>query len=164
MSSSLAGTARYVRINTTTSPSWVAWREVEIYATLRIDETAVDSFYLGLLNRAADQPGYVYYLGQIRTARCANPNSVHGTLDAITSGFINSPEFAARNLSNEAYVAALYIAILRRDADAAGLQYHKNLLDTNAATREQIRQGFISSVEFAGQTVAPIMSESCTTV
>ncbi len=163
LAADLNAVGRYVRVLTTTSPSWVAWREVEIYATVRADETAIDWFYLGLLNRAADAGGCVYYLGQLRSARCSDPNSVHGTLNAITAGFINSPEFQARGLLNEAYVTALYKGLLRRDPDPAGLAYHTNELNAGA-TRESIRLNFVASPEFAGATVAPVMSESCMSI
>lgn len=155
---------RYVRVLTTSSPSWIAWREVEVYGTLRTDETTMDWFYLGLLNRAADAGGYSFWLNQLRVARCSDPNSVHGALNSINASFIYGAEFQSQGLSNQAYVVALYEGVLRRAADPGGLAYWTGELDSGARTREDVRLNFVYSIEFYIATVAPIMSESCTSI
>jgi hypothetical protein len=127
----------------------------------RTDEVTMDWFYLGLLNRAADAGGYAFWLNQLRMSRCNNPVSIHGELNSISLAFIYSTEFQGLNLSNQAYVHALYKGIFRRDADPGGCAYWVNELDSGRRTREDVRANFVFSAEFYNSTVAPIMSELC---
>ena len=121
----------------------------------------MDWIYLGLLNRVADAGGYAFWLNQLRMSRCNNPNSIHGELNSISWAFIYSTEFQSLNLSNQAYVRALYRGLLRRDPDPSGSPYWVNELDSGARNREDVRTAFVFSAEFYNSTVAPITSESC---
>ena len=67
---------------------------------------------------------------------------------AVGAGFIESPEFKNRNLDDEAYIRVLYKAFFNREADPAGLESWKRVLD-EGLTRRQVYRGFAESQEFA---------------
>lgn len=112
-------------------------------------------------NRGADSGGYTFWLGELQDARCADTNTVQAELDWISSNFVNSAEFQARGLSNQAFVCALYRGLYRREADTDGLLYWTQQLNSGAMTRDQVRAAFVYFSEFYNGTVAPTIGESC---
>lgn len=66
----------------------------------------------------------------------------------ISYGFIFSPEFVNRNLSNEEYVAYLYRAFFGREPDLDGFNGWVNDLYSGVKTREEVFSGFTGSAEF----------------
>ncbi len=66
----------------------------------------------------------------------------------VADGFINSQEFANRNLSNEAYVKVLYRAFFNREADEGGFNVWMNEL-AKGVSRRDVMKGFVHSVEFS---------------
>ena len=163
--SSLTGvTARYVRIKTTMSPSWVAWREVEVYGYARGDEAFIDWTYAGILDRPPDSGGYAFWLSDLRSTRCLNPGNataIWSKINSLNSQFVNSPEFVGKNLDARNYVQALYRGILRRNPDEGGLNYWTNQIVGGARTREGVRSDFVLSTEMLNSTINPIVNETC---
>lgn len=138
------------------------FREI-LLNSLRGDEHAVGRFYWGLLSRVGDSGGYGYWLGNLRAYRCSGPTlaALHGYLDGLIQAFVYGPEFQNLNLSNEGYARAMYRGILKRDPDAGGLAYWTGQLN-QGLSRETLRQYFVYSGEFAGNTLARVYNESCT--
>ena len=58
-----------------------------------------------------------------------------------------SAEFQGKNLSNEDYVSTMYIGLLNREADPAGLAAWVKVLE-EGGSREDIFNGFADSPEF----------------
>jgi hypothetical protein len=124
-------------------------------------DTVVD-FYRGLLSRLPDTGGFNFWVQQFRTAQCAGAGAtqaVNAQVESISSGFMNSAEYVARNRTNAQFVGDLYNAFLRRGGDLAGVQFWIGQLN-GGATRNSIRQQFIASPEFQGR-VAAIIAEGC---
>lgn len=122
-------------------------------------DTVVD-FYRGLLSRLPDNSGFNHWARQFRTAQCLGSTAVYSQVEAISSAFIGSPEYAARFRTNAQYVGDLYNAFLRRGGDLGGVLYWINQLDSGAMTRSQLRQAFLASPEFSGRVNA-IIAQGC---
>jgi hypothetical protein len=120
----------------------------------------VTDFYRGLLDRLPDSTGYAQWVGQFKAAQCQGAAAVYAQADAISSAFLNGAEYAARNRSNADYVADLFNTFMRRGGDITGIQSWQQKLDSGAMTREQVRQAFVGSAEFA-QRVAAIAAAGC---
>ena len=73
----------------------------------------VERMYTIVLNRAADPDGLDDWAAGLIEQR------VDGA--EVVDGFVNSPEFVARGLSDEDFIKTLYLAVLNREADEAGL-------------------------------------------
>ncbi len=121
--------------------------------------TAID-FYRGLLGRLPDSAGFTYWLGQFRAAQCQGSSVVYAQVEAISSAYAQSAEYAARSRSNGQYVGDLYNAFLRRGGDLGGVQYWIGQLDSGAAVREQLRRQFLASPEF-NTRVNAIVAAGC---
>ena len=65
----------------------------------------------------------------------------------VAQGFIESPEFKKRNLSDEEYISVLYRTFLDREADKAGLAEWQKVLD-DGLSRLYVFKGFAESDEF----------------
>jgi hypothetical protein len=74
------GNVRYIRITTTQSPSWIAWREIELYGGIE---------YFGYFADAYDVVGNGNYIDE--TTGTANTNLVW-----IASSYVPQTNFAAR--------------------------------------------------------------------
>jgi hypothetical protein len=128
--------------------------------TSRAESDIVTDFYRGLLDRLPDSDGYTYWTGQFRAAQCQGSAAVYAQSDAISKAFVNGAEYAARNRSNADYVSDLYTTFMRRGGDASGIAAWQQKLDSGALTREQVRQAFVGSTEFA-QRVAAVAAQGC---
>lgn len=122
-------------------------------------DTVVD-FYRGILGRLPDSGGFNHWVGQFRTAQCQGSAAVYTQVEAISSAYVGSPEYAARNRSNSQFVGDMYNAFLRRGGDLGGVQFWIDQLNTGARTREQVRQAFLGSPEF-GARVQAIVAQGC---
>ncbi len=128
----------------------------------RAETYLVLNLYGGLLRRLAETGGYQFWTAQFRAAQCdANPvQAVTTTVDAVSSGFAASGEYAARNTTNGQVVEDLYYALLQRGAELAGYGFWKGQLDGAVLTRTQVRQQFLTTPEM--QTVsAAIAAQGC---
>ena len=70
------------------------------------------------------------------------------TANKIAYGFILSDEFAARGLSNDAYVDTLYRTFFDREPDASGKANWLNEM-RRGASRKDVLDGFLGAQEFA---------------
>ena len=109
---------------------------------LRGDPIAVfvDRFYRLVLQREPDAGGLAYWV-----------NNMHsGTLDgaSLARGFVLSPEFTGRNLSDLEFIDVLYAAIFDRTGDSGGIAYWSGQL-SSGVLREDVLWGFLDSAEFA---------------
>jgi hypothetical protein len=99
-------------------------------------------------------------VGQFRAAQCTRiPPNVRQQVDAVSSQFLNSPEYLARNRTNAQYVGDLYNAFMRRGGDLTGVLYWIGQLD-GGRSRELVRQDFVGSVEFQ-QRVQRVAATAC---
>jgi hypothetical protein len=80
-------------------------------------------------------------------------------VDAVSSLFVSSPEYTARNRTNAQYVGDLYNTFMRRGADLTGVLYWVGKLD-GGLSRDGLRQEFAKSPEFQFR-VGRVASESC---
>ena len=122
-------------------------------------DTVMD-FYRGLLARLPDNDGFAYWVGQFRDAQCKDAGAVYAQAEAISSAFINGPEYAGRGRTNAQFVGDLYNAFLRRGGDAAGVQFWISELNRGARSRDQVRQAFIATPEFQAR-VSAVVAEGC---
>jgi hypothetical protein len=129
--------------------------------TARAETYLTLNLYGGYLRRLADSAGYNYWDGQFRLAQClANPaGAVTATIDAVSSQFQASAEYAARATTNSQFVDDLYYAMLQRGGDLAGFNYWVSQLNAGVA-RDQLRQQFLTSPEMQGQSAA-IAAQGC---
>ncbi|MBB5264723.1 hypothetical protein HNP82_001851 [Catenibacillus scindens] len=95
--------------------------------------------YEKFLGRKADDAGLNDWANELLTGR----------IDAkeAAKGFVLSPEFQKKNLSNTDYVKTLYRGLFDREADSKGLSEWKAHLDAGNS-REAVFYGFADSDEF----------------
>ncbi len=100
--------------------------------------------YLSTLGRAPELDGLAAWASALRGG---------ASLEAITSGFTRSAEFAIRYGApdNGSFVTLLYQNTLGRGPDAGGLAFWTNAL-ARGASREVVVNGFSESAEFAAAT------------
>lgn len=99
----------------------------------------VDRLYRIILGRAPDVAGLNDWVDAINTCRVTASETVRG--------FLYSPEFLRKKLTNIEYVTVLYQAVLGRNPDNAGLKDWLIVLD-NGASRDNVLTGFLTSNEF----------------
>ena len=85
-----------------------------------------------------------------------NAAAVTAEVEAISSAFATSGEYAGRGRTNSQYVGDLYNAFLRRGGDLGGVQFWIGQIYTGAQTREQLRVEFKNSPEFQARVNAII--------
>ena len=105
------------------------------------DEAAVVRMYYATLNRAPDKSGLEFWKNRI-----ANKTT---NLVKMADQFIASSEFKRKygNLSNAAFVNAMYPQVFEREPDAAGAAYWTNRLNSKKTTRAQMIASFVQSPE-----------------
>ncbi len=99
----------------------------------------VSRMYTVALERAKDEEGLDFWVSLLMNGQADGA--------AIADGFINSPEFEARNLSDEDYIKVLYLTFLNREADQAGIDSWVDAL-TMGCERPVALQSFIETAEF----------------
>ena len=102
--------------------------------------------------------GFVERLYTIALGRASDPAGKQDWIDAITlrgetgagaaRGFLYSPEFLNKNVTNEEFVATLYRTFFDREPDQAGFNAWVEVLN-NGASKEEVIEGFINSTEWA---------------
>jgi hypothetical protein len=108
-------------------------------ATANVDPTT--RLYSAYLTRVPDKSGLDFWLNRRRNG---------WTLIRISSFFADSSEFKNRygSLSNRAFVELIYENVLRREPDAAGLDFWTRRLDTRRIGRGQLMINFSESNEY----------------
>ncbi|MHB1377553.1 MAG: DUF4214 domain-containing protein [Candidatus Humimicrobiaceae bacterium] len=100
----------------------------------------VTRFYQQCLDRQPDAAGLAGWVNALLN------HSITGATAA--SGFINSPEFINRNLSNDAYLQVMYKAFFDRSPDPQGYSDWMGQLNSGSS-RQYVLAGFVNSTEFA---------------
>jgi hypothetical protein len=106
--------------------------------------------YRGFLGRLPDSEGYRRWSEQIADDVC-RPAELLATVDRISRAFVESPEYAARGRSQAEFARDLYDAMLGRGSDVGGLAYWTVQLNLGISTREEVRQAFLQSEEYAAR-------------
>ena len=101
---------------------------------------------------------FVERLYTVALGRASDPAGKQNWIDAVTMrgetgadlarGFLYSPEFLNKDVSNEDFVKVLYRTFFNREADADGLNAWVNVLN-NGESKENVIEGFINSSEWA---------------
>lgn len=99
----------------------------------------VNRLYESILGRTAQTTEVDYHV-----SRLVN-RSKSGSETA--AGFIFSPEFMHKKVSDSVYLDTLYRAFMDRKADSSGKNYYLNML-TNGVSREYVFHCFVASPEF----------------
>jgi hypothetical protein len=96
--------------------------------------------YLAAFLRLPDAGGLDYWAGRRRTGT---------SIAQVAQAFASSPEFRTLYgpLANRDFVALLYVNILGRDGDTAGVDYWTAELDAGRRTRGQVLAGFSEAIE-----------------
>lgn len=96
--------------------------------------------YSAMFNRAPDDPGMGYWLEVVDAGN---------SIVSIANGFVDSAEFTSiygGNVSNTAFLTALYSNVLHRAPDAPGLAFWLDSMD-KGITRAEALVGFSDSAE-----------------
>jgi len=100
----------------------------------------VDSFYIRFLGRLGDQNGRAGWIGFLQGG---------GTLEAMTTAFVTSPEYV--NRINTDFVQSLYINILGRTGSQSELAAWNNNIQALGLTG--IANGFSFSLEYKNNSI-----------
>ena len=103
-------------------------------------EAFVRRMYNCALNREAEDAGLQDWCNRLTTQQ------IDGA--GISQGFIGSPEFQNRNLSDLEYLMVLYETFFNRWPDEEGLNYWINYL-WFGGSRQEVLSGFVNSQEFS---------------
>ena len=108
-----------------------------------LDKAKVDSFvkrlYKKCLNRDADASGLAYWENAL-----LNPNQSGAS---VAYGFVFSPEYTSKKVSDAEYVEMLYNVFMDRASDSSGKKYWMGLME-QGLSREYVYNGFATSKEF----------------
>lgn len=111
---------------------------------------AITRMYQAALGREPEQNGLHFWINNLQ----------HGVpLADLATGFLSSPEFAARfgtGLSNSDFVTRIYQNVLARDPEPNGLAFWRGNLDSNQMTRGQVLAGISESAENRAGTTGQI--------
>ncbi len=102
-------------------------------------EAFVQRFYVITLDRPAEPKGLNDWTTSLIDKKKTGAD--------VAVGFINSPEFQSKKISDEEYLTKLYRAFFDREPDKAGFENWKAELK-NGKSRDYVLGGFINSVEF----------------
>ena len=100
----------------------------------------VTRFYQLCLSRDPDPAGLKNWVDQLQSGKQTGANVAHG--------FVFSPEFIKRHVSNDEYINIMYKAFFNRKADAAGFKTWSNALESGLS-RFYVLAGFTNSKEFS---------------
>lgn len=106
--------------------------------------------YGAALGRSPDQTGLNHFIDALDGGQ---------SLTGIATGFLNSPEFAARygSLDDSGFVARLYANVLGRAPDADGLAFHTGNL-AHGMSRENLLVAFSESPENIARTAPTVQA------
>lgn len=99
----------------------------------------VERLYIHLLDREGEEAGILFWHDLLVSGERTGVE--------VASGFVDSVEFAKRNLSDDAYVRILYRTFLGREAEAGGAEKWVALLQ-QGMSRAFVYQGVANSQEF----------------
>jgi len=101
----------------------------------------VQQLYIGILGRAADQPGLDYWINEIESGQL--------TLENTRASFTQQIEYTSLygGLDNSALVTRIYQNFLERDPDDEGLAYWVSELDEGNVNPDQLVNALVNAVE-----------------
>lgn len=111
----------------------------DVYTSTEQVKGFVERLYTYILNRQSDASGLQNWTDALVSGREQGVK--------VAQGFVQSPEFINRNLSDTEYIKVLYKAFLDRDADASGLKAWEGVLN-DGLSRMHVFKGFAESSEF----------------
>ena len=119
---------------------------------------AVARLYHAYLLRTPDFAGLKFWM-----KRRATPKTPW-TLNSISSYFAGSSEFVNKygSLDNSDFVNQVYLNVLGRPADAAGLNYYVSRLNNRTYTRGRVMTAFSEGSEYARKVMPAIKPEMVT--
>lgn len=102
-------------------------------------EAFVERLYTNILQRDPDADGLQDWTNVLKSGQEQGAR--------VAQGFIESPEFMSRSLTDTEYLTILYHTFLDREADAAGLAAWQQVLN-DGLSRLHVFKGFVESDEF----------------
>ena len=99
--------------------------------------------YANVLGRKGDAGGLNYYTGKIDKSN----NKKQEAINIASKNFFNSPEFLNKKTNDEQFIKICYQTFLGRQAEASGLQYYLNKLNSGVS-RDTLLSNFSNSPEF----------------
>ncbi len=113
---------------------------LHLFADTRSDVSAfVTRFYQLCLSREPDPTGLNGWTDYLLTGQKTGAE--------VAYGFIYSPEFISKNVSNHDFLLVMYKAFFNREPDPAGYQGWLNALNSGRS-RQFVLAGFVNSQEF----------------
>lgn len=111
----------------------------------------IDDLYPIVFSRPADPGGRAFWLEQMVNGR---------RLQSVAAEFYGSSEFFVKvGSNNQAFVEGLYSEIQSRDADAGGLSFWTEMLESGRMNRTQVAAGFYASPESREGRVAGLYQQ-----
>ena len=113
------------------------------------EDQIIQNAYLAYYGRPADPAGLDYWAGRLKEAG--------GNLDEIIAAFGNSAEFTDRfgQLDTTELVEAIYQRLFKRDAEPAGLEFYRNLLESGEKHLGSIALDIFNGVKREGARQVP---------
>jgi len=113
-------------------------------------EDQVQAMYVAYYSRPGDPGGVAYWAGRLEKS--------NGDLGAIINQFGNSAEYTDRlaGQSSEALINNIFVNLFGRDADAGGLAFYRNKLDSGAITLASIALNIANGVTSGSSDAAII--------
>ena len=102
----------------------------------------IESLYVNALDRDSDLTGKTHWVNMILNGEA--------DIDTVVRGFLNSAEFEARDLSDDAFIMVLYRVMFNRVPSADELNNWTAALAAGT-TRNQVIDGFLNSAEFEAE-------------
>ena len=102
------------------------------------DDQYINLVYQNVLGRAPDPQGYDFYFTRLQSGAL--------TRGQMMIGFSESPEFQLL-MAEEVYVIAVYVGMLRRAPEPAGLDFYVDQIEGGAPSNSIIN-GFLGSPEY----------------
>ncbi|MBP5528591.1 MAG: DUF4214 domain-containing protein [Lachnospiraceae bacterium] len=113
----------------------------------KLDEY-VERLYQKVLERGSEPSGKAYWKQVIKNGNDGNGKQFDAAI-AAREGFFDSPEYTAKNKSDEDFLTDVYHAFFNREPDAEGYEYWlKRMKNENYPRQKVIDEGFGHSKEF----------------
>lgn len=110
-------------------------------------EGSVTRLYRAYFMRNPDQSGLDFWVSRVKSGR---------SLPEVSESFARSSEFVKRygNLDDTAFVDLVYLSVLSRPPDGAGLDHWVRQLSSGRSTRGRVMVGFSESPEFVARAAS----------
>lgn len=128
---------KYGTVLTDDTP-WTEWGKCPWWTYISV-QSWVESLYIAVFGRQADSGGLDYWVSTLK--------SKGTTPTDVVTFFLNSPELAARNVSDDEFVKILYDVFFQRLPDAAGYKYWIGQLGSGRP-RALVVEDFIGTQEW----------------